>query len=592
MKCKKLSFEQQCEVFNLYHRHNVSTNELAKQYGVSISVIKNVHGCKYHSREEYEKEPLKLPENFTTSRWSMDMYMFLHEHGDRIDELASLCKCSTKHIKKQLTRIRNFMELKPFSVGTIINFINDNGKRPTTKEVDDMLGIKVNQNVIDLIYSNRKEISTKKEPIDKVHDQDPFIDCNTRQERLDWLTNALGLDPVFIAPVSDRSIYVRGENRQSGKTTSMLVHLLLSLLENKFGYANDGNLLVIKHETHRKCIINLLHEMVDKLNITDITGGINRLKWNINNFNCLKGLRYGPKIFVDAEVNFTNFIYDNGLVDNNKFYVTSDHADVIDGPFDYYNLSFNPSIIVPSYPEPDKNKQYQYTYTDNFVMINYADDGKMIIKQCNKSHKFFDKILSLVKEGNIHNAFEYINVGDFIVSLSDNLQINKDKKQLVFKGVPVKQHKLTSWILDASEEDRKSYVNFFERLSLNPSSDSINSLFDWVALNDIKLTETGMLIGYKAVNGDYTDKRTGTFDNSIGSIVTEDRELVDTNRNNGCGRGLHVGSYKYAVAFMYNKGDKLIKVHVDPMDVVTIPHDCDYQKVRCCEYEVVADVDV
>jgi hypothetical protein len=46
-----------------------------------------------------------------------------------------------------------------------------------------------------------------------------------------------------------------------------------------------------------------------------------------------------------------------------------------------------------------------------------------------------------------------------------------------------------------------------------------------------------------------------------------------------------VGSEEYATSF----GQRTVIVKVNPRDVVSVPLDCDCQKMRVCEYEVTAD---
>jgi hypothetical protein len=49
----------------------------------------------------------------------------------------------------------------------------------------------------------------------------------------------------------------------------------------------------------------------------------------------------------------------------------------------------------------------------------------------------------------------------------------------------------------------------------------------------------------------------------------------------------HVGSLEYASTFGGSDSIHLI-VEVDPKDVVAVPHDCNFQKLRTCRYKVVA----
>jgi hypothetical protein len=35
----------------------------------------------------------------------------------------------------------------------------------------------------------------------------------------------------------------------------------------------------------------------------------------------------------------------------------------------------------------------------------------------------------------------------------------------------------------------------------------------------------------------------------------------------------------------------VVKVKINPRDVVSVPRDCDFQKLRTCRYEVLAEID-
>ena len=175
-------------------------------------------------------------------------------------------------------------------------------------------------------------------------------------------------------------------------------------------------------------------------------------------------------------------------------------------------------------------------------------------------------------------------------------------------------------------------VNFWKNCLLNPSDLSRQCLYDFIEHNGITITNTGYMVAYKGVkparegvkakyngtagyyvdskgffrrsNGDlaskkeielynsdeevvnttvkYVDCHSGTFDNTPGLVVRMEREKVDHDPSQACSHGLHVGSYEYASNF----GEVCLKVIVNPADVVSVPSDCSYQKIRVCQYFV------
>ena len=65
------------------------------------------------------------------------------------------------------------------------------------------------------------------------------------------------------------------------------------------------------------------------------------------------------------------------------------------------------------------------------------------------------------------------------------------------------------------------------------------------------------------------------------------RTAVCDDANHGCSAGFHAGSHEYAKSYA-SGGGHLLLVEIDPSDVVSVPHDCDCQKLRTAKYKVVA----
>jgi len=83
-----------------------------------------------------------------------------------------------------------------------------------------------------------------------------------------------------------------------------------------------------------------------------------------------------------------------------------------------------------------------------------------------------------------------------------------------------------------------------------------------------------------------------------GLTIVQDRSLermnrseVDDNANNRCSHGYHVGALGYAgPGGWYNsRGDRVLICKVNPADVVSVPNDHSFQKLRCCYYEPVGE---
>lgn len=129
---------------------------------------------------------------------------------------------------------------------------------------------------------------------------------------------------------------------------------------------------------------------------------------------------------------------------------------------------------------------------------------------------------------------------------------------------------------------------FITRLQLNPSKRAVDELYTFLEHKHLPLTETGTFLAYKAVRNDFTDKHTGKFFNGVGEVLSMPRNKVDDDKNVGCSYGFHAGTLRYASEFACGN-DRLVLVEIDPADVVSIPTDCEFQKLRTCRYKVVAE---
>ena len=135
---------------------------------------------------------------------------------------------------------------------------------------------------------------------------------------------------------------------------------------------------------------------------------------------------------------------------------------------------------------------------------------------------------------------------------------------------------------------------FADNLFQNPSFRAINECFLFIEANQMPITEDGCFIGYRAVTSDYKDIRTRTFDNSVGSVCEEPRNMVDEDPNVTWSNGLHVCSLGYingAGAGYGHYNSPWVIVKVNPRDVVAVPRDYHNTKMRVCMFEVIGELD-
>lgn len=131
-------------------------------------------------------------------------------------------------------------------------------------------------------------------------------------------------------------------------------------------------------------------------------------------------------------------------------------------------------------------------------------------------------------------------------------------------------------------------TSFLENLYNNPSCNSRSQLYQFLEHKNMPITGDGCFLAYKSVDQDYMDHHTSKFSNRVGQVLSIPRRGVDDNPENGCSYGFHAGSLEYASNF---GGDnrKVVIVKINPADVVSVPNDCEFQKLRTCKYEVVAN---
>lgn len=129
---------------------------------------------------------------------------------------------------------------------------------------------------------------------------------------------------------------------------------------------------------------------------------------------------------------------------------------------------------------------------------------------------------------------------------------------------------------------------FLHNLMQNPAKRVVDHLYAFLEHGNVPITEDGCFLAYKAVRKDFLDIHSGTYDNSVGKVLSMPRNKVDENPNNTCSSGFHVCSFEYLPHFAHADGHVMV-CKVNPADVVAIPADYNNTKMRVCRYEVVGE---
>jgi hypothetical protein len=138
-------------------------------------------------------------------------------------------------------------------------------------------------------------------------------------------------------------------------------------------------------------------------------------------------------------------------------------------------------------------------------------------------------------------------------------------------------------------EDPTPLLKFWERLKKNPSYRSVNQLWDFLNHRGIPLTKDGCFMAYKSVRMDYKDHHTGVFDNSPGRVNEMPRNQISDDPQIECHEGFHVGSLEYARTFNSSSSSRIIACEIDPENVVCVPRDSSFGKMRVCKYKVIGN---
>ena len=254
------------------------------------------------------------------------------------------------------------------------------------------------------------------------------------------------------------------------------------------------------------------------------------------------------------------------------------------------------------------------------ISVSYSRDDKPITISCPETPEILSSAIDFA-DGIISDE-EFIKAVagfDIVKAYRDAIapKIEQISENLTFDGCHVYyRNKALSICIDeiledhlvrlikagTSEADLSAWAAFTERLYGNECKHTRKNIVQWLIAQDwLTLDPKGRLIGYRGCAWDYdrdcpisVHSGTATVDgvqvegqipNPVGSIVEMPRKKVQHDPSIGCSSGLHVGTYDYAKNWAPADG-AVIRVAVAPEDIVSVPTECSYSKIRCCRFEV------
>ncbi len=197
----------------------------------------------------------------------------------------------------------------------------------------------------------------------------------------------------------------------------------------------------------------------------------------------------------------------------------------------------------------------------------------------------FKQVLDAVRAGDEDEVARLADAGKAVMSHSGGRVEVRDG--VVYYGGEEMHNVITERILDLVSMNLPfdGMASFLENLMENPSKSSVDQLYKFLENKFLPITEDGCFLAYKRVDDNWMDFHSRKFSNKVGNVLEVPRNSVDDNPNNHCSYGFHAGAIEYVENF--NSGGHVIVVKINPKDVVSVPTDCNCQKLRTCRYEVV-----
>ena len=221
-------------------------------------------------------------------------------------------------------------------------------------------------------------------------------------------------------------------------------------------------------------------------------------------------------------------------------------------------------------------------------------DGNLTVIVKNKAHQVlpdhtnYKMIMDALPTATEDELLNLLDV-DKAVELYSNGDVKVEGNKVLYQGEEV-HGSISKRIIEFMKNGLpfEPLVKFLENVMKNPSMQSQRELYDFLQHENLPITEDGHFLAYKAVRSDFKDKYRGVFDNSVGNVCEMQRAKVDDDRARGCSDGLHAGALSYVASYgSVAAGDNIVIVKINPADVVSVPTDCNCQKLRTCRYEVV-----
>lgn len=206
-----------------------------------------------------------------------------------------------------------------------------------------------------------------------------------------------------------------------------------------------------------------------------------------------------------------------------------------------------------------------------------------------KEHKLWDKLVQAVGDSDYDAAVRIVDIMQGIrewVSDSERLAVVGEAVAFDARILP---NAITKRIIEMVDQgiNVDPIERFLINLFNNVSSRAIEELYRFLEFNKLPITTDGHFLAYKRITSDWKDVYSRTISNTVGTVVSMERNMVMDDPNQTCATGLHFASLNYLKEYW---GERLVAVKINPADVVSIPVDYNNSKGRCCRYEVLTEL--
>ena len=239
--------------------------------------------------------------------------------------------------------------------------------------------------------------------------------------------------------------------------------------------------------------------------------------------------------------------------------------------------------------------------TSNSITAVVTNESGNKVYTVQRSHPNYDAVLDAVRNGDEAAIESLCNVAKTIETFTEgNVSVKNGHVyygNLLLEGVIV--DRVLGFIKDKLPV--QPLLRFINKLHQNPSARAVTELYRFLEHKNLPITPEGNFLAYKGLQSDYFSITSGTIQvikgkvvngkifNGVGEEIEVIRNQVCDNKDVGCSKGLHAGSLQYATDFARGK---VVVVEINPADVVSIPTDCESQKLRTCKYKVVGEYEL